>query len=204
MENVLEIWLNTQLVINKNMGIMCDKILLKICFVVLILFDIGQEMIKAQEKIKLNPWICKAIDSNCVDECCFLKDFIDYGKVNIDTIRLHDMNYYKSFVSQDIPSEYFDSTNFSFRIIEKLINYYGECLIGEFKFKNYYGIDQGSIYIMINKYHCDVYVFYFENMIIENGSYIKLFFNTRGKISQRNIFYSKKNASFLLDCNSIR
>lgn len=157
-----------------------------------------------QGNVQLKPWVCKAVKGNCSDECFFLKDFIDYGSINIDSTRLDDKEYYKSFISKTLPLEYFDSSNALFNLSKKEIKEYGKCFIGEFKFNNHYGVDQGSVYVMINASINEVYVFYFEKVIIENDSSINLIFNTRGEISQRKIYFSKKDSLFLLDCGSIQ
>jgi len=169
-----------------------------ICFIALISCN------TSPERVQLKPWNCKAITINCSDECDFLKDFIEYGYIKIDTTKLQDKEYYKSFVTKSLPSEYFNNANILFKIFEKEIKEYGKCFIGEFKFKNHYGIDQGSVYVMINTSIDEVYVFYLEKIMIEKNSSIKLFFNTRGKVSQRSIYFSKKDGLFLLDCNSVQ
>ncbi|MBP1630965.1 MAG: hypothetical protein H6Q15_1858 [Bacteroidetes bacterium] len=174
------------------------KILLSfICFVAFV-------SCQAQDSIQLKPWDCKTVKGNCSDECDFLKDFIDYGSAKIDSTRLEDKEYYKSFIRKTLPLEYFDSSNALFNLYKKEIKEYGKCFIAEFKFNNHYGVDQESVYVMINASIKEVYVFYFEKVIIENDSSINLIFNTRGKMSQRKIYFSKKDSLFLLDCGSIQ
>ncbi len=159
---------------------------------------------KNKKKIELKPWNCKKRNGNCEDECNFLSDFIEHGNIKIDTTKLKDIEYYKSFILNSFPSEYFDKENFVFGKSVESIKEYGKCYIGEFKFINHYGVDQGRVYVMLNPSKDEVYVFYFYKIVIEKNSTIKLYFNTRGKISQRNIKYSPKDKSFVLDCNSIK
>lgn len=159
---------------------------------------------KDKKKIKLKPWNCKKRNGDCADECDFLSDCIQYGNIKIDTTKLWDFEYYKSFILKSFPSEYFDKDNFIFGKSVENIKEYGKCYIGEFKFINHNGVDQERVYVMLNPFKDEVYVFYFDKIVIEKNSTIKLYFNTRGKVSQRNIKYSPKDKSFVLDCNSIK
>lgn len=160
--------------------------------------------INSKANIKLKSWNCKKGTGNCTDESNFLSDFIQYGNIKIDSTKLKDIGYYKSFILKSFPSEYFDKDNFIFGKSVENIKEYGKCYIGEFKFINHNGVDQERVYVMLNPFKDEVYVFYFDKIVIEKNSTIKLYFNTRGKVSQRNIKYSPKDKSFVLDCNSIK
>lgn len=158
---------------------------------------------KNKKKIKLKPWNCKKGNGNCEDECNFLSDFIQYGNIKIDTTKLWDFEYYKFFILKSFPREYFEKDNFVYYTTVENIKNYGKCYIREFRFFHHYGADQERVYVMLNPSKDEVYIFYFERIVIEKDSTIKLFFNTRGKVSQRDINYSPKDKSFVLDCNSI-
>ncbi|MBP1644651.1 MAG: CarboxypepD reg-like domain [Bacteroidetes bacterium] len=159
---------------------------------------------KNKKKIELKPWNCKKRNGNCKDECNFLSNFIQFGNIKIDTTKLWNFEYNKSFILKSFPREYFDKDNIIFNTSIENIKDYGKCYITEFKFFHHYGADQERVYVMLNPSKDEVYVFYFEKIVIEKNSNIKLYFNTRGKVSQRNIKYSPKDKSFVLDCNSIK
>lgn len=160
---------------------------------IIILFPIN-----SKKNIKLNSWNYKIGDDNCVEECDLLSNFIEHGNIWIDSTKLKNIEYYKSFILKSFPSEYFEKDNLVFKTSVENIKEYGRCCIGEFKFINHYGVDQERVYVMLNPSKNEVYVFYFDRIVIEKNSTIKLYFNTRGKVSQRNIKYSPKDKSFVL------